>query len=100
MKFTAIVATILAVATPVFSTVYITNPVASTSIDGGKSLRVQWQDSNASPKITAWEGLNVWLAAGSEASQFKLAQIASNLGTDRNSVSYTIPKNLGPSGKY
>ncbi|CAO1623189.1 unnamed protein product [Parajaminaea phylloscopi] len=100
MKLSVIAAALLAAATPVLSTVYITNPVASTTVHGGDRLRIRWQDSSASPKVSAWEGINIWLAAGSESSQYKLAQIASNVSTRRTSMSYNVPKNIGPQGKY
>lgn len=72
----------------------------STKLDGGDRVTIRWQDSNDAPRASTWGGYNIWLAAGSESSQFKLDQIASDLPTSRTHVRYTIPKDIGPPGQY
>lgn len=101
MKFSLTLAALVSlVATPVLSTVYITNPVASTTASGGKAITIEWQDDGKSPKTSDWGGYNIWLAAGSESSQFKLDQVASDLSVTRKRKHYKIPANVGPKGKY
>ncbi|CAO1622524.1 unnamed protein product [Sympodiomycopsis kandeliae] len=100
MKFSTIAATVLALATPALSSVYVTNPVASTKVSGGDRITIRWQDSDTAPKVSSWGGINIWLAAGSESSQFKLDQVASDVKTSKTHVKYTVPKDIGPPGKY
>lgn len=100
MKLSLVCLALLGLASPALSTVYITSPVATTSADGGKRLSIQWQDNGKSPKNKAWGGYNIWLAAGSESAQFKLDQVASNLDTDKEKITYKVPKDIGPKGKY
>lgn len=100
MKLTLLLAALVAAATPALSTIYITNPVSNTKLKGGDKVNIHWQDNGQSPKTSDWGAIDIWLAAGSESSQFKLDKVASNLSTSRSSRSYTIPKNIGPSGQY
>ncbi|CAO1628810.1 unnamed protein product [Jaminaea pallidilutea] len=100
MKLTLLLTALVAAATPALSTIYITNPVSNTKLKGGDKVNIHWQDNGQFPKTSDWGAIDIWLAAGSESSQYKLDKVASNLSTSRSSRSYTIPKNIGPSGQY
>lgn len=79
-----------------------TSPVASTTGQGGQKLKLRWQDNNKSPKYDDkdWGNSTIFLAVGSQNTQFKLQTLASNVSPHRHGGSYTIDKSVGPSGKY
>lgn len=79
-----------------------TSPVASTSAQGGGKLKIRWMDDGKSPKYDAsnWGNSTIYLAAGSQNTQYKLQTLASNVSPSRHGGSYTIDKTIGPSGKY
>jgi Ser-Thr-rich glycosyl-phosphatidyl-inositol-anchored membrane family len=74
---------------------------SSTTGSGGKKLDIEWQDDGKAPLVTGadWGRIDIFLATGSVNTQFKLAQLASNLSPSTSSYSATIPANAGPSGK-
>lgn len=85
-----------------FAVPFFTNPIASTSATGGQKLRIKWKDNDKAPAYSAkaWGNSTVYLAAGSQNTQFKLQTLASNVSPSRHSGSYTVDKSIGPSGKY
>lgn len=80
----------------------ITSPVASTTGHGGKKLKVSWKDNGQSPKLNKKDfgNIDVYLAAGSQNTQYKLQKLASNVKPKSHTGHYNISKNIGPSGEY
>lgn len=105
-RTTALLVTLLAclasLQAVVFASPYFTNPVASTKANGGAKLQVKWTDNGKSPTYDAknWGNATLWLAAGSESTQYKLQTIKANFAPTRKSVSFTVDKTIGPSGQY
>lgn len=100
-KISAALVAACAIAQPALATIAVTSPVASTDATGGKKLDIEWQDDGKSPLVNGkeWGRISIWLATGSVNTQFKLAQLASNLSPDTTYVSETIPASAGPNGK-
>ncbi|UZJ57171.1 hypothetical protein CBS101457_006491 [Exobasidium rhododendri] len=96
-----ILALTLAVLQPVLSTAVLTAPVASTTTIGGSSLKLKWSDNGVAPELSsAWGGVNIFLAAGGESTQYKLQQLASNISTKTTHGSYIVDQSIGPDGQY
>jgi hypothetical protein len=103
-RFAVLVALLACVASlqSVLATPYFTAPVAATTANGGSKLQVKWTDNGKSPTYDAknWGNATLWLAAGSENTQYKLQTIKANFAPSRKSVSFTVDKTIGPSGQY
>lgn len=73
----------------------------ATTGTGGKSLKLKWNDNNQTPKLSSdWGGINIFLAAGGEATQYKLQQLASNINVSKTHGSYIVDASIGPNGQY
>jgi hypothetical protein len=101
MKST-IIASSLAVALaaiPALANFYPTYPVGDTVWPAGTEQTITWQDNGKAPKISDISSFKLELQTGTDANQRTLAVIGNDLKGSAGSVKYTIPANIGPSGK-
>lgn len=63
---------------------------------------MSWSDDGESPKLSksGWGNIDVYLAAGSQNTQFKLQKLASNVKPKKHIGVYKIDKSIGPNGDY
>lgn len=97
---TFILALALALIQPALSVPAMTAPVASTVGNGGKTLSIKWVDNGKSPKLSNWNGVNIFLATGDVNTQYKLQQLAANVSDSKKSASYVVDASIGPNGGY
>jgi hypothetical protein len=86
----------------VFASVYVTNPVASTTDTGGKLATVSWQDDGHDPTLAAFGPSTISIYAGNAQQQTSLQLINSNVDvSSTSSINFTVDATIGPnSGAY
>ncbi|KAH9990205.1 hypothetical protein BJV74DRAFT_878072 [Russula compacta] len=86
-----------AVAPLVHATVYVTDPVATSSLPAGQPTKITWQDDGKSPNLTAFGLASIGLYAGNQNQQTLLQTIATNVDVANVSeVAWTPDASAGP----
>ncbi|KAI8057667.1 Ser-Thr-rich glycosyl-phosphatidyl-inositol-anchored membrane family-domain-containing protein [Syncephalis plumigaleata] len=97
-----IIASSLAVAlaaTPALANFYPTYPVGDTVWPAGTEQTITWTDNKNAPNINDISSFKLELQTGTDAKQKTLAVIGTNLKGSDGSIKFTIPADIGPSGK-
>jgi len=88
----------LAVA-PVFATVFVTSPVASTTFHGGQPATITWQDSGSPPTLQDFGNAKISIYVGNAQQQTSLQTIVPSVNVaTTSSVQFTPDANIGPNG--
>ncbi|CAG8540029.1 14130_t:CDS:2 [Acaulospora colombiana] len=85
---------------PAEAGVEILNPYTGIVWKGGETEQIKWQDNNQAPLLSTLTNLVFELMAGTQDTQFPVAQIANNVQGSSLSLTYTVPANLGPQGSF
>lgn len=101
MKSTIIVSSLAVVlaATSALANFYPTYPIGDTVWPAGTEQTIAWKDNGNAPSINDISSFKLELQTGTDANQRTLAVIGTDLKGSAGSVKYTIPANIGPSGK-
>jgi len=88
----------LAVVAPLArATVYVTNPIATSSLAAGQPISITWQDDNKPPLLAAFGPASIGLYAGNQQQQTLLQMIATNVDVSKVSTqSWTPSASVGP----
>jgi hypothetical protein len=101
MKSTIIASSLAIVlaAVPALANIFPTYPVGDTVWPAGTEQTITWIDNGKAPNITDISSFKLELQTGTDTKQYTLAVVGTNLKGSAGSVKYTIPANIGPSGK-
>ena len=90
---------LLALAASALASISITNPIASTSLAGGKSLKISWlaDSDTVTPLAKSFGNSSVSIYTGSSSVQYPLELFGYLDPAKTTSISKVIPKTLGPS---
>ncbi|KAH9974378.1 hypothetical protein BGW80DRAFT_1170560 [Lactifluus volemus] len=96
--FSSLVALSLAAILPsALATVYVTEPVASTSLAGGKPAAIKWQDDGNAPTLANFGPAAIALCVGSQIQQIVLQVISTNTDVSKvNTINWTPTATVGP----
>jgi len=88
---------VLALVAPAFATVFVTNPVASTTDQGGQNATVQWQDDGNTPTLAAFGPAKISIYAGNAEQQTSLQLINGSVDVSLTSaIIFTVDPTIGP----
>jgi len=90
--------TLLALSCSALASISITNPIASTSLAGGKTLKVAWtaDSDKTTPLASAFGNSSVSIYTGSSSTQYLLETFGYLNPHKTLSISKVVPKTLGP----
>jgi len=102
MRTSAVLAFVAAAfVSQVSGTLYVTQPVASTSVTAGQQGTVAWNDDGNQPILSAIGPCSIDLCTGGVTQQTCLQNISPSLDVSQNAqVSYTPNASIGPNGAY
>jgi hypothetical protein len=88
----------LAVVAPLArANVYVTNPIAASSLPAGQPVSITWQDDNKVPLLASFGPASIGLYAGNQQQQTLLQMIATNVDVSKISTqSWTPSASVGP----
>lgn len=91
--------TLLALSCSALASISITNPIASTSLAGGKSLKISWtaDSDTVTPLAKSFGNSSVSIYTGSSSVQYPLELFGYLDPYTTKSISKVVPKTLGPS---
>jgi len=79
------------------ATVFITDPVATTSLAAGQQTSITWQDDGKAPSLTTFGPASIGLFVGTSSQQTLLQSIATNVDVSKaNSQTWTPDPTVGP----
>jgi len=82
-----------------FAGVFITNPTATTTANGGASFTINWQEDNKGPTLADVGPVEVGIFVGNVIQQTEVQQIDAAVDVSKqNSLTFNINNNIGPSG--
>ncbi|TEB25514.1 hypothetical protein FA13DRAFT_1756569 [Coprinellus micaceus] len=91
---------VLAIAAQAFSYPFITNPVATSTLSGGKEATITWIDNGQTPSLKDFGPAKVSIYAGNALQQTSLQTIAENVDVSTTgSVKFTVNPAIGPNSK-
>jgi len=92
-----LILSLAAVAPLAQATVFITNPIASSSLPAGQSVTITWQDDGSAPTLASFGPASIGLFAGSQQQQTLLQSIAENVDVSKvSSQTWTPDATVGP----
>ncbi|CAG8486108.1 1362_t:CDS:2 [Acaulospora morrowiae] len=80
--------------------IFTDQPFEKVTWNSGSKYDVIWNDDGKSPSIKTLNNLKIELMAGTEDTQFPVDVIATGVKGTAQKVSYTVKKNIGPSGNF
>jgi hypothetical protein len=87
----------LAFASTAFATVFVTEPVASTTYTAGQSAIVQWQDDGNTPTLAAFGPAKISIYAGNAQQQTSLQLLNGSVDVSQvSSITFTPDPTVGP----
>ncbi|KAH9968013.1 hypothetical protein BC827DRAFT_1122891 [Russula dissimulans] len=101
MLSSLLVLTLAAIAPFARADIYITNPIASTTLAAGQSGTITWQDNNNGSSLATIGPCLVGLYVGSQTQQALLQTIGTAVDVSKNnSLAWTPDASVGPNGQY
>lgn len=92
---------VLSLISVAFATVYVINPVASTTDTGGQIAEVAWQDDGNSPTLAQFGSAMISIYAGNAQQQTSLQLINANVNVaTTSSVNFTVNPSIGPNSNH
>jgi hypothetical protein len=80
--------------------VYITNPVASTTLSGGKETTITWEQAKDGPTLKDFGPCKISVYVGNALQQTSLQLISDNVDVSKeSSVKFTLDPTIGPNSK-
>jgi len=100
--FASTLAILAALAPTVLATVYITDPIASTSWQAGTQQTITWQDDGVAPSLAQFGPAKISIYVGNAQQQTMLQSISTSTDVSKvSSLSFTPDPTIGPnSGVY
>ncbi|RKP06741.1 hypothetical protein THASP1DRAFT_31446 [Thamnocephalis sphaerospora] len=95
----ASLATAAMLAAPAYANFYPTFPVGDSVWPAGTQQTITWQDDGSAPSLDAIPSFKLELQTGTDAAQKTLAVVGTTIDPKSKSIRFTIPANIGPSGK-
>ncbi|RKP24148.1 Ser-Thr-rich glycosyl-phosphatidyl-inositol-anchored membrane family-domain-containing protein [Syncephalis pseudoplumigaleata] len=86
-------------AAPALANFSPTFPISNSVWPAGSEQTITWQDNGAAPHINSINSFKLELQTGTDTKQVTLAVVGTNLKGSDGSVKFTIPADIGPSGK-
>ncbi|KAJ3563522.1 hypothetical protein NP233_g8893 [Leucocoprinus birnbaumii] len=84
-------------ASPALATVFITNPVASTTFNGGQPATISWQDDGQTPTLQQFGNAMVSIYVGNALQQTSLQTIVPSVNVaTTSSIQFTPDPSIGP----
>jgi len=80
--------------------IFPTEPVDATTWNGGDKVKLQWKDDDAAPRLSELNDLTVELMTGTDTNQTSVSVIGKGIKGIAGTADYTVPKVLGPPGKF
>jgi len=91
----------LALSSSVQATLYMTNPVATTTCAAGANCTIAWTDDGTAPTLAALGACEVGLYTGNQNTQFLLQEISTSIDVSNNSAISFVPLATdGPNGRF
>lgn len=91
---------LLAVASQAFATVFITNPVATSSFVGGSEVTISWIESGSGPTLEEFGPSIISVYVGNAQQQTRLQTIEDNVDVSTTgSVQFTPDPSIGPDSR-
>ncbi|KZO94676.1 hypothetical protein CALVIDRAFT_470172, partial [Calocera viscosa TUFC12733] len=88
---------LLAAAQSALATIYVTNPVASTTFTGGSTAVISWEDDGSAPSLATIGAASVGIYAGSATQQTLLQMIIGSVDVSTTaSIQFTVDPTIGP----
>ncbi|EAU84075.2 hypothetical protein CC1G_06937 [Coprinopsis cinerea okayama7 len=88
---------LLAIASQAFATVFITNPVATSTLVGGEEATISWIESGGGPSLEEFGPARISIYVGNAQQQTGLQVIAEEVDVSTtSSVSFTVDPSIGP----
>jgi len=92
---------ILSLISVAFATVYVTDPVASSTDSGGKPATISWQDDVNPPSLAAFGEATISIYAGNAIQQTKLQLINGSVDVSAiSSINFTVDPTIGPDSSH
>jgi len=90
---------VLAFASAAFANVFITSPVATTTLSGGKEATITWQDDGKSPALKDFGPAKISIYVGNAQQQTSLQTISASVDVStESSLKFTPDASIGPNG--
>jgi uncharacterized transporter YbjL len=85
-----------------FATVFVTNPVASTTLTGGQPATITWEDDGNPPTLAEFGSSMISIYSGNAQQQTSLKLLNNSLDvSSTSSLTFTVDPTIGPnSGHY
>jgi len=84
-----------------FATVFVTNPIASTTDSGGKNATVSWQEDGNTPALAEFGTAMVSIYTGNAQQQTSLQVINASVNVSTtSSLSFIVDPTIGPNGSH
>jgi hypothetical protein len=99
MKYTLAIGAALLAATPAMANFYATYPVGDTVWPAGSRQTIRWQDDGQEPHINDITSFKLELQTGTDLKQTTLIVVGEDLDPRTGQITFTIPENVGPTGK-
>ncbi|KAH6910713.1 hypothetical protein BKA70DRAFT_1271317 [Coprinopsis sp. MPI-PUGE-AT-0042] len=91
---------LLAVASQAFATVFITNPVSTSSFTGGSDVTVSWIENGDGPTLEEFGPARISIYVGNAQQQTSLQTIEDEVNVaTTGSVQFTVDPSIGPDGR-
>ena len=91
---------LLAVASQAFATVFITNPVATSSFAGGSDVTVTWIESGSGPTLEDFGPSIISVYVGNAQQQTRLQTIEEDVDVSKSgSVTWKVDPSIGPDSR-
>jgi len=98
--FAPLLALLLA-AQSTLATIYVTDPVATTTFTGGQTATISWEDDGATPSLATIGSASVGIYVGSTQQQSLLQMIIGSVDVSTTaSIQFTVDPTIGPDGDY
>jgi hypothetical protein len=92
---------VLSLISVAFATVYVINPVASTTDSGGQNAEVAWQDDGNPPTLAAFGPAMISIYAGNAQQQTSLQLISGSVNVaTTSSINFTVDPTIGPDSNH
>jgi len=91
----------LSLVSAAFATVYVTSPTSQTTLSGGSTGVVVWQDDGNSPSLATFGPATVGIYTGNAVVQSNLKTLETNIDVSKvTTFNFTVDPGLGPDNSH
>jgi len=84
-----------------FATLFITQPVATTTCVGGQTCNIAWEDNGVAPSLAQWGNASVNLYTGNALQQTLIQPITASVDVaTTNAIQFTVNPAAGQNGDF